>query len=238
MIGKMSSQFKSNHQHALRVTVDHKLRDVCTQEYLSSRAWHMRDRDASVSYSPIDINIPNHPFSTTTTPTTTTSNNDLIKKRKSTSFIRSSASSFSIIIPKRQQQQSELKNKHPSEYELNSNVSSISSVDPTATTTSRRPSQSSQLFRKMSTSNHILSESPVSFDYSSTSSFHNESKRAMERSPSKRQIFVGKILRRISSFHQKSPSSSSPSIHFQEVKYNIFFSSFFFLIYLYMFVLG
>ncbi|KAI8085020.1 Dbl homology domain-containing protein, partial [Halteromyces radiatus] len=35
MIGKI----KSNHQHALRIGSDHKLRDVCTQDYLASRSW-------------------------------------------------------------------------------------------------------------------------------------------------------------------------------------------------------
>lgn len=222
MIGKMSSQLKSNHQNALRVTVDHKLRDVCTQEYLSSRAWHMRDRDAAGgSY------YQSSPISTIPTLNSSASSNDLLKKRKSTSFIRSSASSFSIIIPKRQ---SELKINPTrySEYELNSNASSCSSsVDRSSTpiqnNNSRRPSQSSQLFRRMSQNKGCLSESPISFDNnSSISSFHENTKR-IERSPSRRQIFVGKILRRISSFHQKSPTSTSfesstSSFNLEEVK--------------------
>lgn len=196
MIGKMSLQFKSNHQNALRLTVDHKLRDVCTQEYLESRAWHMRDMSSSLSYyqsSPTELS-------------TTNSNHDLLGKRKSTSFIRSSASSFSIIIPKRTTETSS-KPRYHSEYDIQSNTSSYSSsVDRTQhPTSSRRPSQSSQLLRRISQSRGI-SESPISLDGSSMSSFHEKK---LEKSPSKKQIFVGKVLRRISSLHQKSPSPSS-----------------------------
>lgn len=75
MFGKMSSQLKNNHQQALRLNVDHKLRDVCTQEYLSSRAWYMR-----YTYSPSQEGTV-----------------DGLKKKKSTSLIRHSVSNFSII---------------------------------------------------------------------------------------------------------------------------------------------
>lgn len=83
MIGKMSFQFKNNHQNALRINVDHKLRDVCTQEYLSSRAWHVRD------------NYGSEPLPSVNTAA------DPLKKKKSSSLLRSSVSSLSIIIPKR-----------------------------------------------------------------------------------------------------------------------------------------
>ncbi|KAG1176142.1 hypothetical protein G6F71_003610 [Rhizopus microsporus] len=83
MIGKMSFQFKNNHQNALRINVDHKLRDVCTQEYLSSRAWHVRD---NYGFEPLP------PVNTAADP---------LKKKKSSSLLRSSVSSLSIIIPKR-----------------------------------------------------------------------------------------------------------------------------------------
>lgn len=202
IIGKMSLQFKSNHQNALRLTVDHKLRDVCTQEYLESRAWHMRDT-SSLSYY------------TTTSPTelTSSTSHDLLSKRKSTSFIRSSASSFSLIA-KRTTSAETTSNKprNYSEYEIQSNTSSCSSsVERTQhpTSTSRRPSQSSQLLRKMSQSRGILTESPtISLD-DSTGSFEKK----LEKSPSRRQIFVGKVLRRISSLHHKSPSQSFEQVN-------------------------
>ncbi|KAI7893499.1 Dbl homology domain-containing protein [Mucor mucedo] len=183
MIGKMSLQFKSNHQNALRLTVDHKLRDVCTQEYLESRAWQMRDNTTSSSLS--------YYTSTSTSPTVEfTTNQDGLSKRKSTSFIRSSASSFSLI-PKR-----------TDKYDIQSNTSSCSSsLDRTQRVISRRPSQSSQLLRKMSQSRGI-SESPVT---------EQPQQKKLEKSASRRQLFVGKVLRRISSLHHKpsAPASSS-----------------------------
>ncbi|KAI8393577.1 Dbl homology domain-containing protein, partial [Radiomyces spectabilis] len=36
MLGKI----RNNHQNTIRISTDHKFRDVCTQEYLSSRAWY------------------------------------------------------------------------------------------------------------------------------------------------------------------------------------------------------
>ncbi|KAG1161907.1 hypothetical protein G6F37_002638 [Rhizopus arrhizus] len=77
MISKMSIQFKNNHQHAMRLSVDHKLRDVCTQEYLSSRARHMRDTEPLLS---VDM---------------------LIKKKKSSSLLRNSVSNLSLMMPRR-----------------------------------------------------------------------------------------------------------------------------------------
>lgn len=249
MIGKMSSQLKSNHQNALRVTVDHKLRDVCTQDYLSSRAWHIRDRDAGTTSasssfyyqqpSPItDAAAIQNQLSNTaivdTSTTAATAPSEVLKKRKSTSFIRSSASNFSLIMPKRTSESKSniytTNSRYQSEYELQSNASSCASsvADRSSTPVngnnsgSRRPSQSSQLLRKVSeNSRGYISESPVSFENNSSISSFNNDKR-IERSPSRRQIFVGKVLRRIASFHQKSPSSPtsfdrscSSSIHIE-----------------------
>ncbi|KAI9275350.1 hypothetical protein BY458DRAFT_546317 [Sporodiniella umbellata] len=76
VIGKMSIQFKNNHQNAMRHNVDHKLREVCTEDYLSSRAWYMRDTfEAPVS--------PTQP----------------IEKRKS--LLRNSVSNLSLMVAKR-----------------------------------------------------------------------------------------------------------------------------------------
>lgn len=209
MIGKMSLQLKSNHQNALRLTVDHKLRDVCTQDYLSSRAWYIRDRDSPAnSYyqsSPSDMsNTSSFNFSSISHSNSV----DLLKKRKSTSFIRSSASSFSIIIPKRSDKPKQQQQQH--EYELYSTTSSCSSsVDKSQLqfVSSRRPSHSSQLLRKLSQSRGIP-ESPISLDnVSNVSSFNGDKK--IGRCPSKRKLFVGKVLRRIASLHQKSPSPTS-----------------------------
>lgn len=235
MIGKMSLQFKSNHQNALRVAVDHKLRDVCTQEFLSSRAWHMRDRDQVGYYQSVDtltsssstmFNLASASSSSGVGGTSNSS--DPLKKRKSNSFIRSSASSFSIIIPKRssesKQSNARLQQQHHSEYDLQSNTSSCSSsidrvftpvgtrFEKATNISSRRPSQSSQLLRRISQSRGCMSESPHSFDseYSFTSSnLQQQQPGRLERSSSKKQIFVGKVLRRIASLHHKSPSPSS-----------------------------
>ncbi|CAO3703328.1 unnamed protein product [Rhizopus stolonifer] len=72
VIGKMSIQFKNNHQNAMRHNVDHKLRDVCSQEYLSSRAWYMRDT--------FEVTQP-------------------VEKKKS--VLRNSVSNLSLMMPKR-----------------------------------------------------------------------------------------------------------------------------------------
>jgi hypothetical protein len=243
MIGKMSLQFKNNHQNALRVAVDHKLRDVCTQEYLSSRAWHMRDRDQVGYYQSVEtltsssstmFNLAGVSSGAAGSGGGNTSNNDPLKKRKSNSFIRSSASSFSIIIPKRSSESKQYnvrlqQQQHHSEYDLQSNTSSCSSsidrvftpigtrFDKTANVSSRRPSQSSQLLRRISQSRGCTSESPHSFDseYSFTSSNLQQPSK-LERNSSRKQIFVGKVLRRIASLHHKSPSSSSIDSSFEE----------------------
>lgn len=231
MIGKMSLQFKSNHQNALRVAVDHKLRDVCTQEYLASRAWHMRDRDQMGYYQSADtmISSSNTMFNLGGSSSVGSSGNgnDPLKKRKSNSFIRSSASSFSMIIPKRsgesKQPNVRLQQQHHSEYDLQSNTSSSSSsIDrvftPVGTPfekdvkiSSKRPSQSSHLLRRIPQSRGFIPESPHSFEseYSFTSNTLQQPIGKLERSSSKKQIFVGKVLRRIASLHRKSPSPCS-----------------------------
>ncbi|RCI01787.1 hypothetical protein CU098_010211 [Rhizopus stolonifer] len=191
MIGKMSLQFKNNHQNAFRVTVDHKLRDVCTQEYLSSRAWHIRDRDQVTGDHLAD--------------------NELLKKRKSTSFIRTSASSFSLI-KRATSDTSKTGVAQNSEYEVPSMTSSYtSSIERSASPINQRleksqlSNSSNQLLRKVSFNR---GESPFSYD--SESSFaSNLSVKRLERSPSRKQILVEKVLRRITSLHQKSPSPTS-----------------------------
>ncbi|KAG0187536.1 hypothetical protein DFQ28_006228 [Apophysomyces sp. BC1034] len=125
MIGKMSFQFKSNHYHALRMAADHKLHDVCTQDYLSSRAWYMRDKDNSITSPQVDL-----------------------RKRKSAPFMRSSASSFSVISLRRTSDAGQMRHARP-EYDVQSTVSSASSMDDPhpfrLRGTSRTPSQISQL---------------------------------------------------------------------------------------------
>ncbi|KAI8388809.1 uncharacterized protein BYT42DRAFT_561317 [Radiomyces spectabilis] len=139
MIGKMSFQFKNNHQNAMRMAVDHKLRDVCTQDYLSSRAWFMREKDLAAAHSP-------------------TSSIDL-RKRKSAPFMRSSASSFSLMMPRRTsdggQSSKPSSPNRPPDIDVQSTQSSTSSLlDEQASprllrtnqaSTSRQPSQSSNL---------------------------------------------------------------------------------------------
>ncbi|KAL9548225.1 hypothetical protein MBANPS3_005787 [Mucor bainieri] len=235
MIGKMSFQFKNNHQNALRVTVDHKLRDVCTQEYLSSRAWHMRDREHNASFqSSIDLlSLSTATDSNLNSPVIGNYSNDLLlKKRKSSSFIRSSASSFSLMIPKRtsesrQSNNSKLQQQTPSEdVQSNHSSSCASSMDRCISpmthksSTSRRPSQSSQLLRHMSQNRGCFSESPHSFESSEYSFATSHHQKRLERSPSRKSIFVGKVLRRIASLHHKSPSSAPSSFgqEFNEVK--------------------
>ncbi|KAI8644125.1 hypothetical protein BD408DRAFT_363593 [Parasitella parasitica] len=224
MIGKMSFQLKNSHQNALRVTVDHKLRDVCTQEFLSSRAWHMRDRDQNFQSSFDLTSVAADTNSGGNSPVVGDSN-DLLKKRKSSSFMRSPASSFSLIIPKRasdsRQSNSRLQLQQGQEDSQSINSSSCASsidrcISPMTknSASSRRPSQSSQLLRQISQNRGRFPESPQS--YSSEYSFSNSQKR-LERSPSRKQIFVGKVLRRIASLHHKSPSPSFEH-EFNEVK--------------------
>ncbi|GAN04811.1 phosphatidylinositol 3,4,5-trisphosphate-dependent Rac exchanger 1 protein-like [Mucor ambiguus] len=212
MIGKMSFQFKSNHQNALRVTVDHKLRDVCTQEYLRSRAWHMRDREHNASLqSSIDLlslstTADSHLNSPVIGNANSNNNDLLLKKRKSSSFIRSSASSFSLMIPKRtsesrQSNSSRLQQQQIPSEDVQSNRSSscASSMDrcvspmTNKSNNSRRPSQSSQLLRHMSQNRGCFSESPHSFESSEYSFATSQHQKRLEHSPSRRSILVGKV---------------------------------------------
>ncbi|KAI8335231.1 hypothetical protein BD560DRAFT_414204 [Blakeslea trispora] len=197
MIGKMSMQFKSSQQNAFRMTVDHKLRDVCTQEYLSSRAWHMRDKDQN----PGDGLM---------------SESNSLKKRKSTSFIRTSASSFSLI--KRATTDSTKLALQTTDLEDPSLTGSYSSsidrsgspishlLDKIQLGSSMQGSSSSQLLRGMS---FIRVDSPLSYD-SESSVTSNASQKRLERKSSRRHVLVDKVLRRIASVHQKHTSSTSP----------------------------
>ncbi|KAI9482949.1 MAG: hypothetical protein EXX96DRAFT_478411 [Benjaminiella poitrasii] len=224
MIGKMSLQLKNNHQNALRVTVDHKLRDVCTQEYLSSRAWYIRDRDqhnSSPFHAPTSIQNSN-----STSLTGSASHNDLLKKRKSSSFIRTSASSFSVMIPKRTSDTKQLSARTP-EYDHHSVDSSCSSsmdrpISPTVIKfdraylgnplkNSRSPSKSSQLLIHLLSQNQqeTISEVPRSSnsEYSFTVSLNSKDS-IHKQSFGRKKVFVGRVLRRISSFHQKLQTNS------------------------------
>jgi hypothetical protein len=182
MIGKMSFQFKNNHQHALRLAVDHKLRDVCTQDYLSSRALHMRDKDQIASYhSAADL----------------TANIDLLKKKKSTSFIRSSASSFSLI-PKRT---SDSRQTKLSECDAQSIESSTSSV---VEKQNGKIISSNSILRKLSLSTRNQSYSDIHTD--ETKHTHQ-----VNRKPSQRKI-VNKVLRRITSLRQRTSPCEDNSL--------------------------
>ncbi|KAF7732735.1 hypothetical protein EC973_000006 [Apophysomyces ossiformis] len=127
MIGKMSFQIKNNHHHTLRMAADHKLRDVCTQDYLSSRAWYMREKDIANNNNSPQVDL---------------------RKRKSAPFMRSSASSFSVISLRRTSDAGQLRQGRV-ECDVQSTVSSASSVDDNSPFrirgTSRTPSQISHL---------------------------------------------------------------------------------------------
>ncbi|OBZ82619.1 Pleckstrin y domain-containing family G member 1 [Choanephora cucurbitarum] len=195
MIGKMSLQFKSNQQNAFRITVDHKLRDVCTQEYLSSRAWHVRDKDQTTGES-------------------MATESNLLKKRKSTSFIRTSASSFSLIkrattdSTKLALQTADLEDPLTGSYpsSIDRSGSPINHLlDKIQLGSSMQGSSSSQLLRGMS---FIRVDSPLSYD-SESSINSNSSQKRVERKTSRRHVLVDKVLRRITSVHHKHLSSSS-----------------------------
>ncbi|KAI8343532.1 hypothetical protein BC941DRAFT_498549 [Chlamydoabsidia padenii] len=78
MIGKI----KSNHQHAMRIGADHKLKEVCTQDYLASRSWTTLLRESS--------NGNNNTFA---------NNNGLKQGRRKSSLsnLRSSSSSMMLL---------------------------------------------------------------------------------------------------------------------------------------------
>lgn len=91
MIGKI----KNNHQHALRMGSDHKLREVCTQDYLSSRSWSTLLRESS--------NGATH-YTTGSNPSSSTSSNSsstgdgMGRRKASFSNLRSSTSNFSLLM--------------------------------------------------------------------------------------------------------------------------------------------
>lgn len=65
---KRISQTRLAQPHSIKVAIDQKFYDVCTQDYLSSRAWYARERSAGVT----------------------------LRKRKSLPFIRTSPSNMSL----------------------------------------------------------------------------------------------------------------------------------------------
>ncbi|KAI8884373.1 hypothetical protein K501DRAFT_332689 [Backusella circina FSU 941] len=128
-ISRMSLQFKNNQMNAIKITVDHKLRDVCTQDYLSLRAWYMRERDQIAYYqkkstTPIqseelstcsgNANVNNNSNSSSNSNSNSGGSSSSSSsggggggtssgnsRKLSTSFLRTSASSLSLMIPKR-----------------------------------------------------------------------------------------------------------------------------------------
>ncbi|KAI9015809.1 hypothetical protein CLU79DRAFT_333252 [Phycomyces nitens] len=115
MIGKMSSQLKNNHKHAIQMAVDHKLRDVCTQDYLSSRAWHMRDKELLLLSQPTNY-VPHSNY----------------RKRKSTPFLRPPPSNGSLLLARRASEAGLIsRSLRNFEYDDQSNFSIESSVDDT-----------------------------------------------------------------------------------------------------------
>ncbi|CAO3637962.1 unnamed protein product [Cunninghamella blakesleeana] len=94
MIGKI----KNNHQHAMRISFDHKLRDVCTQDYLSSRSWStlLRESTAATATTPTSTMAMNH--SSALNNHDSSSSIQPNKRKSSLSNLRSSASTLSMIM--------------------------------------------------------------------------------------------------------------------------------------------
>ncbi|KAI7868226.1 hypothetical protein BDF14DRAFT_1794204 [Spinellus fusiger] len=113
VIGKMSSQLKNSHRHTQRMTTDEKLRDVYTQDYLSSRAWHTRDKDLLMPMQ-----------------ATNYSHQGNFRKRKSTPFMRSSPSNLSLFLSRRASEADLAARAAPtSEEDTHSIASIISSIE-------------------------------------------------------------------------------------------------------------
>jgi hypothetical protein len=77
---KRISQTRLAQQHAIKIAIDQKFNDVCTQDYLSSRAWHARERNTGGS----------------------------LRKRKSLPFIRTSASNMLLTSAKMKRRTSDV----------------------------------------------------------------------------------------------------------------------------------
>ncbi|KAI9314068.1 hypothetical protein BX666DRAFT_1969918 [Dichotomocladium elegans] len=118
----MLKKLKSSHQNALRIAVDHKLRDVCTQDYLSARMWYVRNDGI-----------------------------DMKKRRSMPSFMRSSTSTFSIITPNRRTSDAtKLTPTHPPpDFEVQSTVSSASTTDSNTRGTASRTTHNTNHFHQL-----------------------------------------------------------------------------------------
>lgn len=178
MIGKMSTQFKNNHQNAMRLNVDHKLHDVCTQEYLASRAWHKAyycsEPGSQHSTSPVS------PQAATET----------LKKRKSTSLLRNSVSNLSLIIPRRNTFMGEAGGKPQVEFDTISTADTWSHV-----TSSRKSSMQSQGQRDSLDCTFTVPPSSMTDSSKSVKTSFKKKKRALAE----------KVLRHITSIRQMKP---------------------------------
>lgn len=94
MIGKI----KSNHQHAMRIGADHKLKEVCTQDYLASRSWSTLLRESSNGQSSFNNNSGSHGNTSSNAIAAGSTPSDHRGHRKSSlSNLRSSSSSFMLM---------------------------------------------------------------------------------------------------------------------------------------------
>ncbi|EIE78977.1 hypothetical protein RO3G_03682 [Rhizopus delemar RA 99-880] len=178
MIGKMSTQFKNNHQNAMRLNVDHKLHDVCTQEYLASRAWHK-------AYYCSELGSQH-----STSPVSPQAATETLKKRKSTSLLRNSVSNLSLIIPRRNTFMGEAGGKPQVEFDTISTADTWSHV-----TSSRKSSMQSQGRRDSLDCTFTVSPSSMTDSSKSVKASFKKKKRALAE----------KVLRRITSIRQMRP---------------------------------
>lgn len=124
---KRISQTHLAQQHAIKIAIDQKFNDVCTQDYLSSRAWHARERNTGWS----------------------------LRKRKSLPFIRTSASNMLLTSAKMKRRISDVGQSGGRQSSLGRNMSEIP-IDDYVTfqkalaqrsETSRRPSLTCQAIK-------------------------------------------------------------------------------------------
>ncbi|KAI8991797.1 hypothetical protein BDF20DRAFT_909527 [Mycotypha africana] len=233
MIGKIPWKTKSNYQFSLRLIIDHKLRDVCTQEYLSSKAWYFKDRELSLEPPATPQSYVNN-CSATSASNLPGVTNEPLKKCKSSSFIRTSASSFSLMMHKRaiDSKPSNSRAHHISvtDFEDQSCISSAYSstenkmgaqvqadkdsycnISSGTNTTFEKQQLKTKCFnnRPVITSHASLTGTPQpsgSDDTLMNSDILNRSYNVSytESNTPKSKLFVGKVLHRLSSFHRKS----------------------------------